>query len=387
MSLEVDEHREYLSDHHRLSAFRSAIEEVVKPDHVVLDLGCGTGILGLLACRAGAKRVYAIDEGGMIELARAICGANGFQNRVQFIKDLSSHAELPERVDVVLADQIGQFGFEAGLFEYFGDARRRFLKPDGVTIPRHLDLYVCPIEFESMWTHVDFWSSAPAGFDFRPARSLAANTGYPVKFAPEHLLGVPEVVWSLDPSSYDGRPLSLRAQLHVTRPGTLHGIGGWFVAQLSPHVTMSNSPLVAQRINRRNVFFPLDRPIAVQKDDLVFVSMYILPTQVVVSWNVEVWRTDPHDPTHSKKTKLAQFSHSTLNGMLISREDLQRTKPTSVPTLNPWGRARLTVLTLCDGQRPLADIEQEVLRRHPNLFPSLSEAATFVAEVVTRYAQ
>ncbi|MEK7869905.1 MAG: hypothetical protein AAB271_06180 [Nitrospirota bacterium] len=135
------------------------------------------------------------------------------------------------------------------------------------------------------------------------------------------------------------------------------------------------------------MFFPHDRPVAVQTDDRVFVSMRILPTQVVVSWNVEVWRTDPQDPTHTKKTKLAQFSHSTLNGMLISREDLQRTKPTSIPTLNPWGQARLTVLTLCDGLRPLADIEQEVLRQHPNLFPSLNEAATFVAEVVTRYAR
>lgn len=387
MSLEVDEHREYLSDQARVSAFRAAIEDVVKPDHVVLDLGCGTGILGLLACRAGAKRVYAIDQGGMIELARAICKANGFQDRVRFIKDVSSHVELPEPVDIVLADQIGHFGFEAGLFEYFGDARRRFLKPDGMTIPGRLDLYVCPVEFERMWEQVNFWISAPAGLDFRPARSLAANTGYPVKFNPEHLLGTPEVAWSVDPSRCDGGSLSMRTQLEVTRPGILHGIGGWFVAQLSPHVTMSNSPLVAQRINRRNVFFPLDQPISVQKDDLVFAHMCILPTQVVVSWNVEVWRTDPHDPIHNKKTKLGQFSHSTLNGMLISREDLQRTKPTSIPTLNLWGQARLTVLTLCDGQRPLKDIEQEVLRHHPKLFPSLREAATFVAEVVTRYAR
>ena len=387
VSLEVDEHREYLSDQARVSAFRSAIEEVVKPDHVVLDLGCGTGILGLLACQAGAKRVYAIDEGGMIELARAICQANGFQDRVQFIKDVSSRVELPKPVDIVLADQIGHFGFEAGLFEYFGDARRRFLKPDGMTIPGRLDLYVCPVEFERMWEQVNFWISAPAGLDFRPARSLAANTGYPVKFNPEHLLGTPEVAWSVDPSRCDGGSLSMRTQLEVTRPGILHGIGGWFVAQLSPHVTMSNSPLVAQRINRRNVFFPLDQPISVQKDDHVFVHMRILPTQVVVSWNVEVWRTDSHDPIHNKKTKLGQFSHSTLNGMLISREDLQRTKPTSIPTLNPWGQARLTVLTLCDGEHPLKDIEQEVLRHHPKLFPSLREAATFVAEVVTRYAR
>ena len=85
-------------------------------------------------------------------------------------------------------------------------------------------------------------------------------------------------------------------------------------------------------------------------------------------------------------TTPVRFTHSTLKGMLIAREDLRRTDPTSVPSLSPWGTARLTVLTLCDGKRPLAQIEQELFRRHPDLFPSHSNAATFVAEVVTRYS-
>ena len=61
MSLIVDEHREYLSDLNRLDAYRRAIEERVRPGFVVVDLGAGSGIMGLLACRAGARRVYAID--------------------------------------------------------------------------------------------------------------------------------------------------------------------------------------------------------------------------------------------------------------------------------------------------------------------------------------
>jgi predicted RNA methylase len=122
----VDEHRQFLADTERLSAFHQAINEVVKPGHLVLDLGAGTGILGLLACRAGASRVYSIEEGGMIELARCVCSANGFQDRVTFIKGFSLHLDLPEKVDVVVGDQIGRFGFDAGVLEYFSDARERF---------------------------------------------------------------------------------------------------------------------------------------------------------------------------------------------------------------------------------------------------------------------
>jgi protein arginine N-methyltransferase 1 len=91
-----------------------------------------------------------------------------------------------------------------------------------------------------------------------------------------------------------------------------------------------------------------------------------------------------HDP--GAPAAKARFRQSTLKGMLLSREELRRTHPAFVPRLTPRGDARLSVLNLCDGQRPLADIEREVFERHPDLFRTLGEAATFVAEVVTRYS-
>jgi hypothetical protein len=380
VSLIVDEHRRYLEDQVRLTAFRRAIRESVMPGAVVVDLGSGTGILGLLACQAGAKRVYSIEESSLIEVARDICHTNGFADRIRFIKGLSTRIDLPEPADVILADQIGHFGFEAGLFDYFSDARRRFLKPNGVTIPQRITFCVAPVEHEPLWQQVEFWNGSPAGFDVRPAHALASNTGYPVKLMPEQLLGPSVEPLSVDPSVSGSQPLHLNATLSVRRTGTLHGLGCWFVAQLSPSVTMSNSPLSDQRIDRRNVFFPLDPPVPVQAGDSVIVTMQILPVQIAVTWKAEIQKDNrPAAAPH-------RVTHTTLRGMLISREDLQRTHPAFVPTLSPWGAARLTVLTLCDGKRPLAQIEQELLHRHPDLFPSLSNAATFVAEVVTRYS-
>lgn len=380
MSLVVDEHRHYLEDQARLTAFRRAIQESVMPGAVVVDLGSGTGVLGLLACQAGAKRVYSIEETSLIELARDICQANGFADRIRFIKGLSTRVDLPEPADVIVADQIGHFGFEAGLFDYFSDARRRFLKPNGATIPQGITFCIAPVEHPTLWEQVEFWNGSPAGFDLRPARALASNTGYPVKLLPEQLLGPSMEPLSVDPSTSGSQPLHFGCKLPITRTGTLHGLGGWFIAQLSPTVTMTNSPLSEQRVDRRNVFFPLDRPVSVQAGDAVIVTMQILPVQIAVTWKVEIRKNDrPY-------TERLRFTHSTLKGMLIAREDLQRTHPAFVPTLSPWGTARQTVLTLCDGTRPLAQIECELLHRHPDLFPSLSNAATFVAEVVTRYS-
>jgi SAM-dependent methyltransferase len=386
LSLVVDEHRQYLADRARIASFRQAIRDVVRPGHVVLDLGAGTGILGLLACQAGATRVYSIDEGGMIELARGICRANGLQDRVVFIKGLSTRVDLPEKVDLIVSDQIGRFGFEAGLLEYFDDARTRFLKPDGVMIPSRVDLCVAPVEYAEMSRQVEFWNDSPAGFDFRPARSIAVNTGYPVKFRPEHFVGDPVVLASLDLSLTSMAPLNLEASVVANRTGSLHGIGGWFSAQLSDSVIMSNSPLTAHPINRMNVFFPIDRPVTLEKGDRVQITMHIVPTELIVTWKVDVWGNTDTRQGQERCTRKAQFRHSTFQGMLICKEDLQKTQPEFIPKLSPWGKARLTVLSLCDGQRALREIEQEVYARHPKLFRSLGGAAAFAAEVITRYS-
>lgn len=389
MSTVIDEHREYLSDAPRLAAFRQAIGALVTPDSVVLDLGCGTGILGLLACRAGAKQVYAVEEGGMIDVARSLCEANRFIDRMRFIKGLSTQVTLPERVDLVVADQIGHFGFEAGICEYFRDARARFLKPHGRMIPSRIELHMAPVEHQALREQVDFWQQAPQQglieFDLSPVHLSAVNSGYPVKLQPDHLLGPSVMAASFDPSAAP-EPLRFRAELTVGRMGLFHGIGGWFVAQLAPGVILSNSPLFAQRINRRNVVFPIAQPVPVEKDDRIELSMTVLPSQTVVSWKVQVWRpTSPAQP--GRRTLLAESSHSTMLGLLLSREDLERTRPDFVPRLTPWGEARQTVLSCCDGSLPLATIEQQVLRRHPDLFPNLAAASAFVAEVVTRYAR
>lgn len=384
MSLVVDEHREYLEDRIRVAAFRQAIGELVKSGDVVLDLGCGTGILGLLACRAGAKRVYSVDDGGMAQLARDIAQSNDYGDRIRVLKGLSTRIDLPEKADVVIADQIGRFGFEAGVLEYFADAARRLLKPAARAIPASVSLWVAPVEHAAQWKRIDFWGQRPAGFAFEPALEIARNTGYPVKLHARQLLGEPVEGATLATLSHGAQPIAFSADIRIDRAGTLHGIGGWFSAQLSPSVEMSNSPLAKKRIKRRNVFFPIAQAVPVARGDRVLLSFSILPQDTIVTWKVEV---RPASAGKRDANSVVRFTHSTLKGMLISREDLRHTDPLSVPVMSVWGKARQTILELCDGKRSLRQIEDGVLRAHPDLFPTRAEAAVFTAEVITRYAQ
>jgi protein arginine N-methyltransferase 1 len=378
VSLIVDEHREYLSDSARVAAFRQAIREIVRPGSVVLDLASGSGILGLLACEAGASRVYSLEVTGMVEIARAAAAANGYGDRLVGIHGMSTEVVLPERVDAIVCDQVGRFGFEAGILEHGTDARRRFLKPGGVIMPRRVDLFVAPIESPDMFAHVQFWGSRPAGFDFSPARRWAVNTGYPVALQEQNLLAEPVLAASLDIMCCGAEPFEMCGKFRIARSGVLHGIGGWFASQLSQSISVSNGPGAPNRINRRNALLPIDQAVPVAPGDHVSVRIHVIPGALVVTWHVQVDRGG---------ASVATFRHSTLNGMLFAREDLRRMNPRFIPALTPRGEARRLVLELCDGTRPLEEVERAVFARHGDLFASAADAQMFVSEVVTGYTR
>jgi precorrin-6B methylase 2 len=375
MSVQLDEHRQLLADRKRVDALSRAIAAIVTAGNVVLDVASGTGILGLLACRAGASRVYCIEQSSIIEVARDLARANGFVDRMHFIKAHSSWAEVPESVDVIVCDQIGHFGFEAGIVEMIADVRSRFLRPGGRIVPAAITLHVAPIELPTLRSDLKFWTNPFTGLDMSPARNVAVNSGHPISLSPAALLGPSAPAWLIDLADVVDGPMYFSASLVVARDGTLDGIGGWFVADLAAGVTMTNSPGDPDRIDRRNVVFPIDPPVDVCSGDDITVSMRIRPSDLLVHWVVTVRNGE------------YRSSHSTLRGMLLSREELRRTNPHFVPSLTARGEARKTVLALCDGAHTLDCIEREVFGRHRPLFRDYNEAQVFVAEVVTRYSE
>ena len=376
MSLIVDEHREYLRDAVRLKLLERAIAHVVRQGDVVVDLGSGTGVLGILACRAGARRVYALEAGGMIEVARAMAAANGVADRIVFIKRHSTEVTLPELADVLVSDFLSGLGFESGLFPLYADAKR-LLKPDARRIPSAIDMHIAPVEDQAFHDEINFWDGAVSGVDTRAVLPWARNTGYRRMLQPSNVLATETVHAAFDVAAGQDM-LRLRGDVAVSRHGTMHGIGGWFNATLAPGVTMSNAPDAPERPSgKQNLFLPLDTPILVAPGDRVALHVRIRPADLVVSWQVEA-RT---------AAGTTRFRHSTLGGMLLAREDVRAGDPAWTPRLTQRGEARRTVLELCDGRRPLAEIEREVLARHPALFRSAGEAQAFVSEMLTRYAR
>jgi len=81
-------HEEMLKDEVRTMTYRDSMlnNPHLFKDKIVLDVGCGTGILCMFAKKAGAKHVYGIDMSSIIDHAKTIVKDNGFENDITSTK-------------------------------------------------------------------------------------------------------------------------------------------------------------------------------------------------------------------------------------------------------------------------------------------------------------
>lgn len=367
----LDEHLDYVSDTVRMAAFRQAVTTVVKPGDTVVDLGCGTGILGTMCLEAGAARVYAIDSSEMLEVARETFARAGCGEIVHCQRAHSCHAVIPERVDLVICDQVGYFGFDAGIVPAFEDARIRFLKPGGRLLPRRLRLKIAAVDSAASHRPVAGWLSADVPECYRWLAESAANVKYAVELEPNEVVTEEITFGEIDLGGEMPEYFSWRATLSVRRDAWIHGLAGFFECELAEDVWMTNSPLGETRIERPQAFMPIVEPLSVKVGDVIEASVMTRPRDGALAWTL----------TCPDGRKLRQ---STWTKDWISPEELTRGRPDHVPVLGDHGRARNTVLAYCDGRRNRAEIEAAVLREHPDLLPSAREIADFVARVLNQ---
>src|SRR5579863_3225377 len=142
----LEEFGQMVGDKPRMDAYMEAISRTVRPGDVVVDLGCGVGVFALLACRAGAKKVYAIEGSEIILWGKQLAAANGFSERIEFLRGDSRQMELPERANVIVSDVRGSLPLYGEAVDSIADARRRFLAPGGIQIPESDALFAAIVE-------------------------------------------------------------------------------------------------------------------------------------------------------------------------------------------------------------------------------------------------
>jgi len=101
-----------LKDKVRTLSYRNAIyqNQHLFKDKVVLDVGCGTGILSLFAAKAGARLVIGVDMSDIIDQAKIIVKDNHMDNKIILLKGKMEDISLPvDKVDIIISEWMGYF--------------------------------------------------------------------------------------------------------------------------------------------------------------------------------------------------------------------------------------------------------------------------------------
>jgi SAM-dependent methyltransferase len=300
-------HREMIYDEVRTSAYRKAINDAVKEGDVVMDVGTGTGLLALLAVRAGARKVIAIEKTSIIDVARANAEKVGLAHKIDFIMSDSRSVEIPVKVDVIVSEVLGHLIVEENMLDSLIDARDRFLKPGGKLIPDAAWMFFVPVETPQLYEEeIGVWTKKVEDVDLSGAREFAINNIYIGEVNSGNYLAAPQMLLKLDLRSTNTVDMLLEGSYEVERDGVLHGMAGWFVAHLYGSTEISTAPN-SQTTHWKQCFLPAKTPIPVVKGNKVTFgfSSKSVGDDVVIQWQINVSKS-----MHSRQA--IGFSRSTL---------------------------------------------------------------------------
>jgi len=231
-----------VADRVRVDAYARAIAQVVRPGDVVVDVGAGTGILSLLACRAGAARVHAIESNPSLDVAREIARANGMADRIEFHHALSTAVTLSVPADVMVSDLRGVLPLHGRHIHTLVDARRRLLRPGGRLVPARDVIKVVPVTAPDLHARmVEPWL-VDYGFDLRAGLRHVAGAFRRHRVPPDQWLSEPAEWVTLDYDVVERVDFEANLTFRVARAGKFHGYCLWFDATLCTGVGYSTSP-------------------------------------------------------------------------------------------------------------------------------------------------
>lgn len=363
-----------IADRIRIDAFRNALRGAIRPGAVVMDLGTGPGIMAVLACQLGAKRVYAIEPGEVIQVAREIAAANQCGDKIEFFEEHSTKVSVPVRADVIVSDIRGILPLFERHIPSIVDARRRFLAPGGTLIARKDEIWAAVVEAPAEYGKiVGPWDSNILGQHLGTARRKVLNEFGKVRVTTDQLLTVPKLWATLDYATIENPDVRGPLQWEAKRSGTGHGILVWFNMELAEGLAFSNGPDSPEAIYGE-AFFPWLEPVSLSPGQRICVELEAKLLEADYFWR---WTTQI-ESAEKMARMVARFEQSQIQGTVISLAQLHKCASDFVPTLTEEGRIRLRALGLMDGKSSLEEIARRLTEDFPGQFSRWQQALSFV---------
>jgi protein arginine N-methyltransferase 7 len=267
-------HFPMMQDADRNQAFLQAIERAVKPGMKVLDIGSGSGLLAMMAARAGAAEVHSCEVNPVIaDVAREIVGNNGFADQITLhtcnSKRLDPEADLGGRVDLIVSEIIGKDLVCEEVLPTMRDAVRRLAKPGAQFIPQAGEIRIALGYFEDLER---YRAADSCGFDLSPFNRLLSSRLKARADDPGLALrGEPLSLFSFDFTSSDHQRERVQAEL-VASGGTVNGMVQWFRLQMDADGSFENAPGPGSSPAWKLGFVPFDASRELDAGDRVAIA-------------------------------------------------------------------------------------------------------------------
>lgn len=236
-------HFSMMNDAPRNQAYEQAIATQVH-GKIVLEIGAGSGLLSLMAARAGAKHVYTCEMVPQVAAKAAeIISLNGYSEQITVFPLSSFDLELSERADVLITETFGQNLVGENVLAIMADAKARLLKPEAAVIPLRASMQAILVESEALLQQARV--QEVCGFDLSPFNEFAVKKSIPITaqnyaFTP---LSNPLAALTYDFTQHILQEAPIFPHITATQSGLCHGVISWLQLELAEGVFYENSPL------------------------------------------------------------------------------------------------------------------------------------------------
>jgi len=269
-----------LNDQRRNDAFEAAILAAIGragPDASVLDIGTGSGLLSMMAARAGARSVTACEMVPVIaDMARQIIADNGYDHRIAVHTAPSTQLQvgthLDARADILVSEILSSDLLTEHVIATFEDAHARLLKPDAIIIPRAASAIGCLVESQLLADYV--FVDQVSGFDLSRFGALASPK-LPIHGTMtdwNRLSGDVELVHIDLTRAHHPNDLQL-LQIDVLNSGIATGIVQWMQLDLADGIAFDNHPDGYSDGGWLQVLHTFPEPIDVRAGDVLNVAV------------------------------------------------------------------------------------------------------------------
>lgn len=236
-----------LDDDARNQAYKRALNKLITPDTVVLDVGAGCGLLSLFAAEAGARHVYAVEiEPFVAEKAKEVIALNGFSDRITVIdKDIRQvelGIDIPVKCDLLVQDIIWPNPFSRGVHSLLDYCKIHLMKPGAHICPQSIKIRGAVSGTDQRIGLRDY--NDHFGFNFAPMNLLAPSRRvYPRGSEAPELLSNPFTMFEFDLRELDVlTDVEKRVQVVANGSGEIKHILRWLELEFPDGTRLENGP-------------------------------------------------------------------------------------------------------------------------------------------------